>query len=448
TSVPVEFHPNEVARQEPDREKLRELFLELGFTTLLRDLPPAAETVRKDYEALTNEDALREFLKTLTQEKATALAVGSPETSEMLAAMSQEVALSAESGTARTIPAAQLPLLKHWLENPEIPKAAHDSKAARRALARQGISLAGVRHDTLLYSFLLDATESNHALDAVVERRFGKRPAGLAEEADWTGQLAAALAPEMPAAGIERVYAEIELPLAPILAEMETAGVRLDVAQLKRLSAQMEADLGKLQRQIYELTGTEFNINSPKQLGEVLFEKMKLPAPRKRGKTKALSTAVDILEELAETHEAPRRVLEYRQLSKLKSTYVDALPGLVHPATGRLHTTYNQAGAATGRLSSSNPNLQNIPIRTELGREIRAAFVAASGHVLLASDYSQIELRLLAHFSEDPLLVEAFRRGDDIHELTATAVFGVPAQEQTLEHRRRAKAINYGIVYG
>jgi DNA polymerase-1 len=180
----------------------------------------------------------------------------------------------------------------------------------------------------------------------------------------------------------------------------------------------------------------------------VLFEKMMLPMPRKRGKGKVVSTAVDVLEELAQTHEAPRKVLEYRQLTKLKSTYVDVLPALRNPDTGRIHTSFNQAGAATGRLSSVNPNLQNIPIRTELGREIRAAFIAQRGHVLLAADYSQIELRLLAHFSGDPLLLEAFRRRDDIHALTASAVFGVAADQQSDEHRRRAKAINYGVVYG
>ena len=232
------------------------------------------------------------------------------------------------------------------------------------------------------------------------------------------------------------------------LGEMERGGVKRDVAPLLSLSSEMEADLEKLRRQIYELTGAEFNLNSPKQLGQVLFEKMGLPVPRKRGKAKAFSTAVDVLEELAAEHEAPRRVLQYRQLAKLKSTYVDTLPQLVNPRTGRLHTSYNQAGAATGRLSSSNPNLQNIPIRTELGRQVRAAFVAEKGFVLLAADYSQIELRLLAHYSEDPLLVEAFQRGDDIHALTASAVFGVPAEQQISEHRRRAKAINYGIVYG
>ena len=448
-NAPVRLSLEEVQRQEPDREKLRELFQELDFTSLVRELLPVAESARKDYEELVSENALRSFLETLHKDRAAALAVRGNEGKDSLPAMLQEVALSLESGAARTVAASLLPLLKPWLEDPQIPKAVHDSKSARQALARQGIHLEGVRHDTLLYSYLLDAHESDHRLEAAVERRFGTRPSGsLAEDADWVGQLAAALEPEIRAAGLERVYSEIELPLAPILAEMETAGIKLDAAQLKRLSAQLEEDLAKLRGHIYELTGTEFNINSPKQLGEVLFEKMGLPAPRKRGKSKAISTAVDVLEELAATHEAPRRVLEYRQLAKLKSTYVDALPELIHPATGRLHTRYNQAGSATGRLSSSNPNLQNIPIRTERGREIRAAFVAEEGCALLAADYSQIELRLPAHLSEDPLLIEAFRRGDDIHELTATAVFGVPPQEQTPEHRRRAKAINYGIVYG
>jgi DNA polymerase-1 len=448
-NVPVEFHPEETAPQEPDPEKLRELFLDLGFTSLLRELVPVAEAISTDYSELTDEESLRRSLESFAKDAVVAVAAGVPESSDMLAAISQEVALSPKPGVARTVPAALLQQLKPWVEDSAIPKAVHDSKAAHRVLARQGVALQGVRHDTLLYSFLLDATESSHSLGAAVERRFGKRPSGsLAEEADWAGRLATALAPEIREAGLERVYQDIELPLAPVLAEMESDGIKLDVAQLARLSAQMETNLEKLQAEIFKLTGTEFNINSPKQLGEVLFEKMGLPAPRKRGKSKSLSTAVDVLEYLAEAHEAPRRVLEYRQLAKLKSTYVDALPALVHPSTGRIHTTYNQAGAATGRLSSSNPNLQNIPIRTELGREIRAAFIADKGCVLVAADYSQIELRLLAHFSEDALLIEAFRNGDDIHELTATAVFGVPPEEQTLEHRRRAKAINYGVVYG
>jgi DNA polymerase-1 len=229
---------------------------------------------------------------------------------------------------------------------------------------------------------------------------------------------------------------------------MEEAGVKLDCELLAGLSERLARDCDAKARDIYAKAGVEFNINSPKQLGEVLFTRLNLPKPLKYGKGRTISTAQDVLEALAAGHEVPRLVLDYRQLSKLKSTYVDALPLLCRAGTSRLHTSFNQAGTATGRLSSNNPNLQNIPIRTELGREIRAAFIAEPGNLLLAADYSQIELRLLAHFSEDPLLVEAYRRGDDIHTLTAAQVFGVPPLMIDAEHRRRAKAVNFGIVYG
>jgi DNA polymerase-1 len=229
---------------------------------------------------------------------------------------------------------------------------------------------------------------------------------------------------------------------------MEQAGVAIDREALSNMSARLEKEIDAKAREIYDCCGSEFNINSPKQLGDVLFNKLNLPKPVKYGKGKTISTAVDVLESLAEDHKAPKLVLEYRQLSKLKSTYVDALPALLNRGTGRLHTTFDQTGTATGRLSSANPNLQNIPIRTEVGREIRAAFTAEPGCVLLAADYSQIELRLLAHYSKDPLLVEAFRRGDDIHTLTASQVFGVPPLMVTPDHRRQAKVVNFGIVYG
>jgi DNA polymerase-1 len=249
-------------------------------------------------------------------------------------------------------------------------------------------------------------------------------------------------------AGLLKLYQEIDLPLVPVLARMEHAGVKIDRAALAEMSSRLEREIDAKAKEIYQHAGIEFNISSPKQLGDVLFNKLNLPKPVKYGKGKTISTAVDVLEGLAESHEVPRMVLEYRQLTKLKSTYVDALPALLNPASGRLHTTFGQTGTATGRLSSANPNLQNIPIRTELGREIRAAFTAEPGHVLLAADYSQIELRLLAHFSKDPLLVEAYRRGDDIHTLTASQVFGVPPLMVTPDHRRQAKVVNFGIVYG
>ena len=280
-------------------------------------------------------------------------------------------------------------------------------------------------------------------------RRFNLKLNGtLAESADVAGRFATALRRDIEDAGLLKLYEEIDLPLVPVLAGMEQAGVKIDRQVLGEMSSRLEREVEAKAEEIYQRSGSRFNVNSPKQLGDVLFNQMNLPKPVKYGKGKTISTAVDVLEQLALTHDIARLVLEYRQLSKLKSTYVDALPALLNPATGRLHTTFGQTGTATGRLSSTNPNLQNIPIRTELGREIRAAFTVEPGHVLLAADYSQIELRLLAHFSKDPLLVEAYRRGDDIHTLTASQVFGVPPLMVTADHRRQAKVVNFGIVYG
>src|SRR5436305_8022474 len=244
------------------------------------------------------------------------------------------------------------------------------------------------------------------------------------------------------------LYEQIDLPLAPVLVRMEQAGVKIDRQMLGTLSVDLDKKCAAKASENQTKTGITFNIHSPKQPGDVLLNQLKQTKTNKYSKGKTISTAVDVLEELSETHEVPRLVLDYRQLSKLKSTYVDALPVLIDPVTKRLHTTFTQTGTATGRLSSANPNLQNIPIRTELGREIRAAFIAEPGYSLLSADYSQIELRLLAHFSEDSLLVEAFRNGDDIHRLTASQVFGVPPMLIDAEHRRRAKAVNFGIVYG
>jgi DNA polymerase-1 len=247
---------------------------------------------------------------------------------------------------------------------------------------------------------------------------------------------------------VEKVYREIELPLEEVLTRMEWQGIRIDPSVLKVLSLEMENQINSLTLRIHELAGEIFNINSPKQLGEILFEKLNLPAPKKLKKSGQYSTSVEILEQLSQEFELPRLMLDYRLLAKLKSGYVDALPKLVHPDSGRVHTSFNQTVAATGRLSSSNPNLQNIPIRTELGMKIRAAFVPEEGWFLLSADYSQIELRVLAHFSRDPVLLEAFHSGEDIHTRTATEVFGIMPEMHTAELRRRAKAINFGIVYG
>jgi DNA polymerase-1 len=301
----------------------------------------------------------------------------------------------------------------------------------------------------MLYSYLLDPTYSSHRLAEVALRRFNLKLAEeLAESADIAGRLAGALRSEVEKAGLAKLYEEMDLPLVPVLARMEQAGVKIDTAALSQMSSELEREIASQAKEIYEVAGMEFNVGSPKQLGDVLFNRMNLPKPVKYGKGRTISTAVDVLEELAENHPIARMVLDYRQLTKLKSTYVDALPALISPASRRLHTTFGQTGTATGRLSSANPNLQNIPIRTELGRGIRAAFIAEPGHVLLTADYSQIELRLLAHFSHDSLLVEAYRRGDDVHTLTASQVFGVPPLMVTADHRRQAKVVNFGIVYG
>ncbi|MBI4467261.1 MAG: DNA polymerase I [Acidobacteria bacterium] len=336
-----------------------------------------------------------------------------------------------------------------FLEDPKKPKAVHDEKVARLALAAAGIELGGVVHDTALYSYLLQPTTAKHALEDVAVRRLSLRLSGsVAEKADFVGRLAGLLRPEVEGQELVTVFEAIEQPLAAVLAEMEQTGVRLDPRALEEMSAEFDKEIDALTRRTYQLAGVEFNLNSPKQLGEILYEKLQLPLPRRRGKTQAASTAADVLEELAELHELPARVLEYRELAKLKSTYIDVLPAKIHPRTGRLHTSFHQTGTATGRLSSSDPNLQNIPIRTELGNRIRAAFVAEPGWQLLGADYSQIELRVLAHLSDDPVLVEAFQRGEDIHARTAQEVLGVPPLGQTGEHRRVAKMINFGIIYG
>ena len=298
--------------------------------------------------------------------------------------------------------------------------------------------------DILLYAFLVLADPSACALDSLIARYLERAPASREET---LRALARRLRP-LVAGDLRRLYDEVDLPLMPVLLRMERAGVRIDTERLRELSARLEGELARLTEEIYALAGTPFNINSPKQLGEVLFERLGLRPQGKTSKTKAFSTSADVLEALAGEHPVVQRILDYRQLSKLKGTYVDALPQLLSPEDGRLHTTFNPAGAATGRLSSTEPNLQNIPVRTEVGREIRSCFVPEPGWVLLSADYSQIELRLLAHFSSDAALVEAFLRGEDIHTRTASEIHSVPPLMVTPEMRRAAKAVNFGIVYG
>ena len=351
----------------------------------------------------------------------------------------------AEPATALELPlTAQLRAL---LEDAAVPKQTHDWKTALHLLTAQGVTLRGAVDDNMLLSYALNPTHATQALADVAARHSQPVPSTLPAAAAAIRSLVPALKAEVEKAGVARVYERIDLPLAPVLFRMEQAGVRIDLGVLDGLSKRFAIELEHVGEEIFALAGRRFNINSPKQLGEVLFTHLGLPAPASRGKGKAVSTAQDVLEYLAEKHEVPRLVLEFRHLSKLKSTYIDALP-LLADADSRVHTTFMAAAVATGRLSSVNPNLQNIPTRTELGREIRAAFTAAPGTQLLSADYSQIELRLLAHFSGDPLLVRAYQNNEDIHTLTASEVFGVPAAEMDKQTRNRAKAVNFGIVYG
>jgi DNA polymerase-1 len=308
---------------------------------------------------------------------------------------------------------------------------------------------ANVKHATQLYAYLLKPTTANHNFADVVMRESNiMLGGGPGERADYLQRLAPVLRTQIDEQELIEVYEKIDLPLAPVLADMERIGIHVDPKELDKMSKSMEKEVRRLEKEIWKLAGNEFNINSPAQLAEILFDKLNLQPPMRRGKGKVRSTAADILEEMAAQHPLPAKIIEYREISKLKSTYVDALPKLIHPETGRLHTSFSQTTAATGRLSSSDPNLQNIPIRTELGREIRAAFVAEKGKILLSADYSQIELRVMAHFSGDPVLIDAFRNGEDIHARTAQEVFGVGPMAQNAEHRRAAKAINFGIIYG
>jgi DNA polymerase-1 len=459
TDAPVPLLLEALQVAEPDPAALRELYAELGFTSLQRELAPLADAQKTDYAAIDSPAEIQKVLDTIPRgrEAAVWLSLDSEDPEEEgVGTRVLGIEISSRLGVARTAANddqnTALAAMKQWLADARQPKIVHDSKLFHLLAAPDSApgvgAIEGIRHATMLYSYLLRPTTANHTLAEAVLRHLNQTLSGAhGERADFLFRLAPVLRAEVEKQGLADIYEQIDLPLAPVLAHMEAAGVRVDPKELEKISARTEEELGKLEKSIYGLAGFEFNINSPQQLAEVLFDKLNLQ-PSRRSRSKARSTAAEILEELALVHDLPKKVLDYRELAKLKSTYADALPRLIHPATGRLHTRFSQTGTATGRLSSSNPNLQNIPVRTELGREIRAAFIASPGCDLLSADYSQIELRILAHLSEDPVLVEAFRRGEDIHARTAQEVFGVAPFAQTPEHRRVAKVINFGVIYG
>jgi DNA polymerase-1 len=567
TGVPIEYSIEAMRTQPVDNAACRALFAELEFTTLLKELPAAADNSVIEYNVKAAADDLAGLIAAARELRedgqvrgmAVALFEDARAVSEEVSVEEGEEVEAAEPPVAENLtlfgtvethvsgarrgasslvggsgldPACRLglsvsaesaievgldlPGLKEALQDAALPKDVHDLKAVLRAFAPHGVVLAGVRDDVMLLSYLVNPTHGSHTLPDISARTTSRAlkhqatkenpndPKRLAEAAAGIVRLAAALGPQVAEAGTAEhvipkddpalggavtlemlfpegasattkagatasantgilrsaqddglgtgarlidVYRTMDLPLVPVLLRMEQVGVRIDPGFLREMSSRLAVTIDDLGEGIYAESGHRFNINSPKQLGEVLFGKMDLPKPMKYGKGKVVSTAQDVLEELAERFPIAARVLEYRQMQKLRGTYLDALPQLAD-GEGRVHTTFNQVGTATGRLSSTNPNLQNIPIRTPIGRDVRAAFIAAPGNVLMSADYSQIELRLMAHFSQDPLLLNAYRTGRDIHTLTAAEVFGVDAATMDKETRARAKAVNFGIVYG
>ncbi|HTP67839.1 MAG TPA: DNA polymerase I [Dongiaceae bacterium] len=472
TAVPLQLHTEQLKMGAPDVKLLETLYRELGFNSLLKELLAggAAEGVvaggavtaaasgakiaheKKDYAQLANAGELSAYLKSIPPASAIALWMNlatDEREAEGFGTSVTGIEVSSKPGEGRAIWADEkgeaLKAAQAVLADSKRKKIVHDPKL----LQLLGGRAAGIEHATLLYAYLLRPTTAKHDFADVVFRTFNvPLGGGTGERADFLQRVAPLLREQVKEQELEYVYEKIDLPLAGVLADMERVGVRVDPAALAKMSDSMEKEVRRLEKEIWRSAGVEFNINSPTQLAEILFDKLNLQPPYKRGRGKVRSTAADVLQELVELHELPAKIIEYREIAKLKSTYVDSLPKLIHPETGRLHTSFSQTGAATGRLSSSDPNLQNIPIRTELGREIRAAFVAKKGEILLSADYSQIELRVMAHFSKDPVLMEAFRNGEDIHARTAQEVFGVGPLGQTAEHRRAAKAINFGIIYG
>ena len=451
----------EDAAAEPDGALLTTLYRELGFNSMLKELGAEAAAqasaseqaaVKTDYAQLANVDEFWAYLAKLPAKAPIAVwfnvEPGERE-AEGFGTRVASIEVSLKAGEGRSIwmdeKGEALKALMPLLEDEKRPKIVHDPKLFQILSGRT----KNIQHATQIYSYLLRPTTGAHDFTDVVMRQFNViLGGGAGERADYLQRIAPLLRESVESHALTHAYEKIDLPLAGVLADVERAGIRIDPKALDAMSVTMEKEVRRLEKEIWDMAGVEFNVNSPTQLAEVLFDKLNLQAPFRRGKGRVRSTAADVLEDLANQHPIPAKVIEFRELSKLKGTYVDSLPKLISRDTGRVHTSLSQTTAATGRLSSWDPNLQNIPIRTELGRQIRAAFVAGPGNVLLAADYSQIELRVMAHLSLDPVLLDAFRNAEDIHARTAQEVFGVGPLMQTAEHRRAAKVINFGIIYG
>lgn len=510
--VELDKAPDELVLREKHFDELKALYKRYGFNSALKELeagastsspgskpgaeptktaslfetPDAAHSAKGNYECITTTEQLAMWVKKLETSSLFCFDTETDSLDSMQAGL-VGISLCSEIGHAAYIPVAHrypgVPTQLSWeevsaalkpvLENPAIHKVGQHGKYDLHVLRRHGIDVLGYTEDTMLESFVFNAGISRHDMDTLAQKYLGyttikfedvcgkgakqisfadvdleNATAYAAEDADITLRLHKVLSEKLKATpSLEKVYREIEMPLVPVLTRMEANGILIDAVELKRQSADLTQRMHDTQQRSFEIAGRSFNLDSPKQVGALLFDELKLPAMVKTP-TGAPSTNEEALEAIADQHELPRLILDYRGMAKLRSTYTEKLPEMINPQTGRVHTSYHQAGAATGRLSSNDPNLQNIPIRSEDGRRIRKAFIAPPGRILVACDYSQIELRIMAHLSEDPGLVNAFASGIDVHKATAAEVFGVPVAEVSGDQRRAAKAINFGLMYG
>ena len=481
TDVPVTLELDQLRRRDPDRAAAFALFTELEFVVLAKEFAPEPAPVRTVHRVVAKADEVRALAEEARAAGRVAVSIVRDERVVMRSRVAG-VGLSHAAGQAAYVPVAASPLelpsalpreqvlalLKPLMEDPKVRKVSPRAKYDRLLLAREGVGYEGVEFDVLLAEYMLNPGRRSPNLEDLALEVLGERPAptpgtsegtvqtpsldavsrAAAQEADLTLRVAEPLGARLREEGLEEAFATLELPLTQVLSEMEQAGVKVDVPLLQAMSIDMERQIDTLTREIHALAGGEFNINSPIQLRDVLFERLRLKTGKKTAKTRVSSTAEEVLEELALEHDLPRKILDYRAVQKLKSTYVDALPVLVNPETGRIHACFHQTVAATGRISVTDPNLQNIPIRTREGRRIREAFVAEPGHLLLSADYSQIELRILAHLSKDATLVDTFRRGEDVHDRTSREIFGPFSVISPEEQRRRSKMVNYALMYG
>lgn len=493
SDVPIDIKLDDVKRCKPDLDKCKKLFTDLEFFNLLKELYGEQQTtirpesnIEMDYRRISSLKELKELVRKLLSSKEFAFDTET-DSLDPLNANLVGISLAAKAGSAYYIPIAHSEnskmnlsldkvrdILGPLMKDRKIQKIAHNFKYDLQVMENAGFTIEPISFDTMLASYVLNPSARSHSLDNQALEHFnhnmvpiadligsGKKQRSFAsvsvdtatkyaaEDADFTFRLRGIFAPKIEDLKLANLYYEIELPLIPVLSRMERNGVRIDKNFLGNLSLEMEGEIEKIAGAIYSIAGCEFNINSTQQLSKILFKELKLPTGRKTAKKTGYSTDIRVLEELSKIHPLPRAVLEYRQLSKLKSTYVDALPELIDPKTGRVHTSFNQTITSTGRLSSSDPNLQNIPVRTETGREIRKAFIPSQGDfTLLVADYSQVELRILAHIADDPGLIAAFKNDEDIHARTAAEVYGVKIDQVTSEQRRAAKTANFAVIYG